>query len=242
MSLNAYQKEQTMIKNFLTAFIILLTTAVSTLQGETVGKVDVGPAFLHIDILEHNKTVKRMDIWAMRGDASYFLYKGLYIKPVILYGNGGAAKGGIFSGSCGLGYCIPLSPKLIISPLVGVTYSHLWTKINLPIPFPPFQLKNIRENFKSWAPNVCLDVYYTFIPTWRICAGIQYSWSKTKTTLVHVGKFKSKSEGFAYSLMLEHDLSDVWSINIGAAYNLSLTKEKHGLRGSGIKAGITRWF
>lgn len=231
-----------MIKNILAAFIILLTASASTLQGETVGKIDVGPAFLHIDVLEHNKTVKRMDMWGVRADFSYFLYKGLYIKPIVLYGDGGAAKGGIFSGSCGFGYCIPLHPCFTVSPSVGATYSHLWTKINLPIPDTPIILKDIREHFKSWAPYVCLDLYYTFIPTWRLCAGIQYSWSKTKTTLVHVTKQKSKSEGFAYSLMLEHDLSDQWSVNIGAAYNLSLTKEKHGLRGTGIKAGITRWF
>lgn len=231
-----------MIKHIFISTMILFAACISTLQGETLGKIDVGPAFLHIDILEHNKTVKRMDIWGVRGDFSYYIYKGLYIKPVVLYGNGGAAKGGIFTGSLGLGYCFPLCPTFLISPSIGANYCHLWTKINLPIPFPPFKLENIKENFKSWAPYIALDIYYTFIPTWRICAGIQYSWSKTKTTLVHIGKSKSKSEGFAYSLLLEHDLSDKWSINVGAAYNLSLTKEKHGLRGSGIKAGVTRWF
>lgn len=228
-----------MKKSIFAALIALFISTGSPLQAETKGKLDIGPAFLHVDILESGRTVKRMDMWGVRADFSYFLYKGLYIKPIVLYGNGGAAKGGLFSSSLGLGYYIPLQERLAIAPSFGVTYSHLWTKIN----FAPLQLKHLREKFKSWAPYVALDIYFNFKPSWRVCAGVQYAWSWTKTSIQRLIKDdKSHSEGFAYSILLEHDLSDQWSINFGAAYNLTLTKEKHGLRGTGIKAGVVRWF
>lgn len=228
-----------MIK-FLFIFIFtFLLVQTYDLQAETQGKLDVGPAFLHIDILESGRTVKRMDMWAIRSDFSYFLHKGLYIKPIVLYGNGGAAKGGIFSGSLGFGYYIPLREKLAIAPSVGVTYSHLWTKID----FEPLQLIGLREKFRSWAPYLGLDLYFNFRPDCRVCVGAQYAWAWTKTSIQKLVKNdKSHSQGFAYSILLEYDLNSKWSINFGAAYNLTLTKEKHGLRGTGIKAGLVRWF
>lgn len=224
---------------FLITLLLSLFILSDHLNAETQGKLEVAPAFMHIDILESGRTVKRMDMWGVRADFSYFLYKGLYIKPVVLYGNGGAAKGGLFSSSLGLGYCIPLEKRFLISPSVGFTYSHLWTKID----FAPLQLTHLRERFKSWAPYVAVDLYYTFTPTWRVCAGVQYAWSWTRTSIQKLVKNdKSRSQGFAYSILLEHDLNDQWSVNIGAAYNLTLTKEKHGLRGTGFKAGVVRWF
>lgn len=217
---------------------LLLCLAFSKIQAEVLGKVDIGPAFAHLDILESGKTIKHMDMWGVRGDIAYRLFKCLYLKPTFLYAHGGAAEGGIFTGAVGLGVCLPLKENLLITPIVGGNYCHVWTKIDIPA----FLLKNLNENFRSWAPYVGLDFYYTFIPTWRLSLGVQYAWSRTKTTIQHIGKSKSKSEGFSYSALLEHDLSDQWSVNLGGAYNLSLTKEKHGLRGAGVKLGIARWF
>jgi hypothetical protein len=228
-----------MLKKLLLGLAAFVALGNQSIHAEVCGKLDVAPAFIHLDILESGHTVKRMDMWGVRGDFSYYIYKGLYIKPTVLYGNGGAAKGGIFTGSLGLGYCIPLCEQLLISPSVGMNYSHVWTKIDVP----PLQLENLRENFKSWAPYLSCDLHYTFAPSWRVCLGVQYAWSRTKTSIQHLVKNnKSKSEGFAYSVLLENDLNDQWSWNVGAAYNLSLTKEKHGLRGTGVKAGIVRWF
>lgn len=207
-------------------------------KGEVKGKVDVGPAFIHLDVLESGRTIDRLDMMGFRADFSYILHKGLYVKPTLLYGHGSSGKGGLFIGSLGIGYLIPLNQIFLIAPSAGVTYGHIWTKID----FPALMLKNLSESFKSWAPFVELDLYYTFIKNWRLCVGVQYAWSHSNITIAKLGKSKSDCQGFAYSLLLEHDFADQWSWNIGAAYNLSLSKEKHGLRGSGIKAGIVRWF
>ncbi|MBA3603788.1 MAG: autotransporter domain-containing protein [Parachlamydiaceae bacterium] len=201
------------------------------------GKVDIGPAFIHLDILESGRTIDRLDMMGVRADFSYFIHRGLYIKPTVLYGNGGSNKGNLFTASLGVGYLIPLTKTFLIAPSFGVNYGHIKTKID----FPAYQLKDLTETFKSWAPFIEADIYYTFIPGWRVCAGVQYSWSRSDIKIAKL-ESKSKSQGFAYSILLEHDLNDKWSCNIGAAYNLSLSKEKHGLRGTGVKAGIVRWF
>lgn len=228
-----------MLKKLLFGLITFIVVGSHTVHGEVKGKFDLSPAFIHLDILESGRTVKRMDMMGVRADFSYYLYKGLYIKPTFLYGHGGAAKGGIFTGSLGLGCCLPVCEHLLISSSVGINYGHIWTKINVAA----LQLENLRENFKSWAPFIGCDFHYTFVPSWRICVGVQYAWSRTKTSIQHLVKNdKSDSKGFAYSALLEHDINDQWSWNVGAAYNLSLTKEKHGIRGTGIKAGIVRWF
>src|SRR5262249_33768361 len=143
-----------MYMKMLLLFFSLIAVGSQSLHAQVKGKVDAGPAFMHIDILESGHTVKRMDMWGVRADLCYFLYKGLYVKPVVLYGNGSAAKGGLFTGSLSLGFCLPLNEHITVSPGVGYSYSHLWTKID----FEPLQLKNLRENFKSQAPFVSLDI------------------------------------------------------------------------------------
>jgi hypothetical protein len=202
------------------------------------GKLDMGPAFVHIDILESGHTVKRMDMWAGRADFSYELCQGLYVKPSILYSHGDAAKGGLFSASAGLAYYVPCYEWLAVAPTAGIGYCHLWTKIDLP----QYMLTDLQERFKSLSPYVGIDLYITLCEGWRLVGSYQYSWSRTHTTIEKVAKSKSHSQGPVYAAMVECDLSSQWSVNLGVAYNISLSKEKHGLRGSGIKAGVAYWF
>jgi len=207
-------------------------------SGACAGKLDVGPAFMHIDILESGRTVKRMDMPGVRGEISYRFWKGFYIKPTFVYGHGSAAKGGMVNTTVSLGCCIPLSEKVTISPSIGFGYSHLWTRINLP----QLQLKNLKENFKSLSPLLSLDLHYTFWEGCRISGTVQYGWAHTHTSIAHLFKGKSNSKGFNYAFLIEKDLSDQWSVNFGAAYSLSLSKEKHGIRGTGLKCGLAYWF
>jgi hypothetical protein len=131
---------------------------------------------------------------------------------------------------------------LAISPLVGVTYSHVWTKVDIPA----FMLTNLNEKFVSWAPFIGFEICYTITKGLRLSGSFQYAWSRTHTTISKLpppfGKTKSNSKGPTYSLLIEKDLSDYWSINFGAAYNLGLTKERHGLRATGVKIGVAYWF
>ncbi len=227
----------------LNAFAFILTIllfGISFFQLEATcdGKIDVGPAFVHLDILESGHTVKRMDMWAVRVDGSYMVWKGVFVKPTLLYGNGGAAKGGLFTAGFGVGHYTPLNQRVALSPQIGVTYSHVWTKIDLPL----FALENLRERFKAWAPYLGLEIVFNFDGGWRIYGSFQYAWSRSKTEISHLISDKSNCKGPSYGFLVEKDLSDKWSVNIGGGYNLSLTKEKHGLRASGVKIGLVRWF
>ncbi|MBA2728558.1 MAG: hypothetical protein H0U49_10355 [Parachlamydiaceae bacterium] len=210
----------------------------SPLEATCDGKIDIGPAFVHIDILEHGHTVKRMDMWAVRTDASYMVWKGVFVKPTLLYANGGSAKGGLFTAGFAIGHYTPINAMFAVSPQVGVTYSHLWTKIDMPL----FGLEKLNEKFKALSPYLGIEICCKLDDGWRIYGSYQYAWSRSKTIISHIGKFKSNCEGPTYSFLIEKDLSDKWSVNFGGAYNLSLSKEKHGLRGTGLKAGIVRWF
>lgn len=199
------------------------------------GKVDFAPAYVHIDILEHQKTVKRMDLLAFKADATIVINNGFCLKPTILAGTG---HGAIFSGGLGIGHCIPITNRITLTPYVGCTYTHLRTTIDIPM----LALKDLKERFRSISPYVSLEATIKIAEGWRICGVVQYAWSRTHTTIKHLLSDKSNAKGPNYALLLEHDLNDKWSVNIGAAYNISLTKEKHGLRGAGVKLGLARWF
>ena len=83
-----------------------------------------------------------------------------------------------------------------IAPSFGVNYGHIWTKVD----FPAYLLKDLKETFNSWAPFIETDFYFNFVPDWRLCVGVQYSWSWSDITIAKLGKSKSKSQGFAYSI------------------------------------------
>lgn len=219
------------------------------------GKVDAGAAFVHIDVLQSGHTDHTMDLAAFKGDATILLFEGygIALKPTVLVG--GSDDGNIFSGGVGLAHCTPIYEGFMLTPSVGVMFTDLKTEIDLPVEFMGLEIgkiKNIREKFRSISPYVGLDATYTFCKNWRVCLMVQYSWSRTHTTFKkkHVpfdlpeidDKSKSHSQGFNYGAMLEYDLCKQWTVQVGAAYNLSLSKEKHGLRGYGFKLGAAYWF
>lgn len=212
------------------------------IYADSCARIDVGPAIGRLDVLESNKTVKRINIVGVKGDATIMVMKdsGLCIKPQGLYGKG--HDGEIWNGGIGVGYCIPVYDWLTVTPSIGCAATHLQTEIDVPLPLLGITLHDVKETFRSTSPYVGLDVTYRFNSCWRVYGIIQYSWSHTKTTLKGLLKVKSKTQGFNYAAVLERDLNEKWSVNLGAAYNLSLSKEKHGLRGAGVKIGITYWL
>lgn len=140
-----------------------------------------------------------------------------------------------------------------MTPVVGYAWGYFKTKFDkeylvgvTPELQPILAKLETRETFRSKGPFLGIEASLKFCPRWRIIGYFQYSWSNTKTNL-DIENFakilaKSSSKGPSYSAMIEHDLNDCWSINFGAAYNISLSKEKHGLRGYGCKLGIAYWF
>ena len=199
-------------------------------------KLDIGPVFLQIDVLQHGKTEKRMELWGFKGDLNYVFENGFSIKPSVLYGGG---DGYLTNGGLGLGWYIPINDKITIGPFIGFTYSYVKTKTHLP----QFLLKDIQEQFQSLCGWGAVEAIWCFISTWRLIVSYQYGWCRTRTKLeVIPGKIDGHSQGSNYGIMLENDFIDNWSVNLGFGYNISLSKERHGLRAKGIKLGLAYWF
>lgn len=236
--LNNYSLIKRLALTTLYICVAVFTFVKQRIVAEVCGKVDGGPVFLHIDVLESGKTVKKLNMAAIKLDSSVLVWKGLCIKPSFLYGCQGHAQ--VCSGGCGIGHYTPLTEKCSITPSFGVSFTELRTTISLPV-LPEVKMR-FREKFRSISPYMALDASYCFTPSWRIIGFFQYAWSRTHTTIKNLGSQKSHSDGPNYALAIEHDMNKYWSINLAAAYNISLTKEKHGLRGYGVRLGVAYWF
>lgn len=221
--------------------VLIFLSCYSSLFARCSGKVDLGPAYIHLDVLESNKTIKTMDLLGVKADAMilFFEGKGWGIKPSLLYGRGDSRLGEVFSGGVGFGHCTPITDCFTVTPSVGITYGYIKTRIRIP---DFFGRMHFTEKFRSTSPYLALDATYTIIKGLRVCGMFQYAWSRTHTTIVGVLKDKSNAKGPNYALMVEYDLNDHWSLQLAGAYNISLSKEKHGIRGAGGKLGVAYWF
>lgn len=232
-----------MNKLLLLLFLGFLSNFSTYSHADVNGKADIGLTWVHIDLLEHGKTVHKMDLPGIRGDLSYKIWKGLLIKPQLLLAHGGHSDH-VVSAGIGFGACLPVRKGLFLTPIIGINCGHLKTVINLNLPI------NVIEKFRSYSPYIGLEGSWTFCKVWRIVGCYQYAWSYTNThfTKTHtpadifLKTTRSHTEGSSISGMIEHDFTDWFSMNLGGAYNSSLTKEKHGVRAYGLKLGFAVWF
>jgi len=228
-------------KNFMLKSLLFLATLISgtpSLKAECIGKIDLGAVFLHVDVLESNKTIKAVNMPGVRADASILIWKGLCLKPSILYAQNGNTD--TLTGGCGLGFYIKLDDQFCITPSLGCNFTEFNTTIKYPI--TEFFSLNLKERFRSVSPYGALEATFTFVPGWRATILGQYVISRTHTKITDFGSTTSRPKGPNYALILEADINEHWSINIAGAYNLSLTKEKHGLRAYGGRLAVAYWF
>lgn len=241
-------------KNTLFGFLIAGCLGfIHSVSAECWGKIDIAPAYLHLDVLNSGRTSQRLDMGAIRADATVGICKGYgwVLKPTVMYGST-FGQSWLFTGGIGVGHCTPIScisDSLILTPSVGVIYTHLRTKCDIQQEVPPFGLltfPDCRERFRSVSPYLGLEALYSFTDSFRVCGSYQYSWSQTKTKINGIPgglkSYRSHSEGPSYGALIEYDLLKCLSINLGVGYNYGLTKEKHGLRGMGVKVGLAYWY
>lgn len=217
----------------------LLALSSQQLEAKCLGKVEVAPAFVHIDVIESKNTIRRLDMPGVRLDLSYVTEKGWLVKPTLLYAR--ESGGELITTGVGFGRCIPYKECWVFNPTVGINYTNLGTSVYIDLGAPI----KFRERFEGHAPYAGLEVIYKISPRSRIGATFQYAWSRSKTHVKSaVAKLKTKddAEGASYALMYEYDLNQCWSVNIGGAYNESYGKDKSGIRAHGGKVGLVRWF
>jgi hypothetical protein len=221
--------------------IVKFPLAAFDLDSKCAGKAELAAAYVHVDFLQSHKTIHKMNLAAVRGEVNWNIWSGLILKPMFLYGHG-KNKDSVIQAGVGLGFLIPVYEQICITPTVGVQWGWLKTTLAFENPFDPANDIHFREKFRSVSPYVGFELTYTICQGWRVVGCVQYCWSKTHTIVSPLIDEKSHSEGFAYSGMIEYDLCENWSINVGGAYNNSLTKEKDGIRAYGGKLGIAYWF
>lgn len=208
--------------------------------GEIKGKIDAGPTLINIDVLESGKTVETLHMVGAKADATLLLYKGLYIKPGVLWGT---RDGKLWSGGFSVGYYIPITKCFRVMPNAGITWSYLHFGLDIE----ELQLENLKERFRSNTPYIGLEFSFSITENWTLIGMYQYGWSRTQTKirsheLGTIVNEKSHSCGPNYSLGIEYGFNDQWAINLGVGYNITLSKEKHGLRGKGAKLGVAYYF
>ncbi len=240
------------LKNkYIALFLTASSFATAPLMGDccsgscgpkTCGKVDIGPAYVHIDMLRDKDTVEKMDIPAVRGDLCYAVWKGLLVKPTITYGYNDQE---LFMTGVGLGQIIPINDSIKLTPVAGFTYSFLTTDASLPLLAPGVD----ERSFRSYGGYIGIEGTYSVCKTVRIYASYQYAWTRNVNKYSFAPIFGSgalysreHSSGSAISVMVEQDLTKCWSVNIAGAYNNSMSKERNGMRAYGCKLGIVRWF
>ena len=229
---------------FLTPAFLLAT---SFLPAEIRGKLDVGPAYVHVDVLESGKTVKAMHMGALKVDATLLLYRGTGVKAGGLAATGQGDLASYYVAGC---QYLPLNDRFSLLPSVGVSFSYLRTTIHQE----HLLLFHLKERFRSVTPYVALEFSYKINEKWYLSGMYQYGWARshtkirtTKKTGTPFGKQviftdHSHSCGPNYSLGVDYTLNEKWSVNFGGAYSLTLSKEKHGLRGYGFKLGASYYF
>jgi hypothetical protein len=219
---------------------IILGFAHLSLCGEIRGKVDIGPTLMDVDILESGKTVETLHMKGVKADATVLIYQGLCIKPGVMWGSG---HGELWSGSVAVGYYLPITQKIKILPNVGCAWSYLHFGLDLE----ELQLFDLHERFRSGSPFIGMEFCYSLTDKWTLMAVYQYAWSHTQTKirskmLGTIVNDKSHSCGPNYSLGVDYSLNKNWSVIFGVGYNITLSKEKHGIRGKGAKLGIAYYF
>lgn len=228
-------------------YLLMTTLPFMAFANGCGGKVDVGPIFAHIDVLQSGHTIKKLDMAGAKANATIMLKegRGFCVKPDIIYASG---HGELISGSFGFGHVTPITKQLCITPSFGVTLTNLRTSVNVPIPPLPKDV-HFKQRFRSVGPYIAIEATYKICEGLRVAGNIIYSWSHTHTrSWGHPGgtnvvqKSKGNSAGPTYSAMIEKDLTDKFSVNIGAMYNTSLDSKKHGLRGYGFKLGAAYWY
>lgn len=216
-------------------FIIVNLICVPLSSFEINGKIDFSGALVDIDILESGKTIETLHMKGIKADGILAFYKGMCIKPgVIFVGNDGQFT----VLSIGFGQYIPITKTITILPSVGVSWSYLHTKVDIA----EIGLFDAKEKFRSVSPYISFEASWQFLEKWYLHGLFQYAWSRTHTTIGRLISQKSHSNGPNYGLGLEYAFNKSWSLTLGAGYNISLSREKHGLRGKGIKFGIIRYF
>lgn len=228
-----------MNRHILKLSLLCLFAFTYSLYAGCCGKVDLGATIIDLDILKSGHTEETLHMKGLKGDATIQIIGGVVLKPGFIWGQG---HGELASASIGIGHCTPIFKGFMLIPSAGVIFSYVRTKVDVEVPEFGITFEDQKERFRSISPYAALEFCYTFLEKWTLMGAYQYSWSRTHTKIGKIVSETSHCCGPNYSLGLEYCIDEHWAVNLGAGYNISLSKEKHGIRGKGIKLGVAYYF
>lgn len=220
----------------------LLCAASSCWGGLACAKLDISPAYAHLDVLESGRTTKALNMYGVRVDSSFVLDWGPYMRLGAMETHRGGA---LYQAGVALGFWLPLHECVYVTPLIGVNYSYFRT--HAPIRMLNYLLAepmSFRQQFRTRSPFVGAELLVNLPRGWRAGASYNFNWCRSAVTITRIGikNRKNESKGPAYAFFVEKDINACWSLTAAAGYNLALSHEKHGLRGFGGKLGLSYWF
>jgi hypothetical protein len=201
------------------------------------GRIDVAPLALRVKVQESGKTIEKLDMQGGRVDMTWQVVDGygFVLKPFFYGASGG---GDLISGGINVGHYTPINEQWTVTPFVGWAGSNLETTIDLP----QFGLFRQRERFRASSANLGLELAFKFNDYWVLTGIYQYGWARTRTKIGDLISSKGESQGSSSALVVDYYWTPCWIISAAAAYNNSLSKEKHGIEGYGFKLGVGYQF
>ena len=216
-------------------YLVCFVCGLFSLHAGLRGRADLAPAFLAVDLLKSGKTERTLYMKGVKADLGLQLYKGICCKPSLIYAQG---SGQLVTGTIGVGHYTPINKRFVVFPGIGISWSYLKTHID----FEEIGFFHLKERFRSSSPFVGVEFYYYFTDDFSLIGLYQYAWSRTHTKIKPFVSETSHSVGPNYGLMLDYRFHSSFSCTLGVGYNITLSKEKHGLRGKGIKLGLAYSF
>ena len=153
------------------------------------GRIDAGPIYVHMDVLNYGKTYEKLDMEGFRADGYFQVYSGLILKPSFTIAGG---HGEYYAGTLALGFYIPMGDLvscldgLSFLPQAGWTGGRLSTNIDTNIdlfpPLTPTTLRGVREIFRSNTGFIGIEGSYQILYNVTISGSALYGWSGTRTT------------------------------------------------------------
>lgn len=231
-----------LLQTFSRALISVVAAAsLCPFMAHAKSKVDVGPVYINMHVLNYGKTTEILNMGGARADATLQLLPdhpwlcGVILKPTVTFAEG---DGSYWCTGLGIGQCLPVTDTVTVAGVVGVLYSSLTTHTDLPM----FGLEDLRQKTTGTTPYVGFEVYYTPNDCWMFSGSVQYGWSNTRTTLQDIGFSENDCKGPSYSLMVDYYFTPCWSVNLAGGYNRMLSQEKHGFRATGLRLGLGYTF
>lgn len=242
--------------NLLKTLLLCLLTLSSPLLAYPKGKIDAGATALEVQVFLDGEKVETTNYYGINSTATLALLygvcgndsllDGIVLKPRAL----GAWNGGsyIWNTALGIGYYIPIG-DFSVTPLVGEFYGELSTHAPAAILRPDVFGPDVPQHSKSYGTYIGIDLSYTLCD-WMFSLSYQYAWTHTKTHyntptnpfFFPTNTFHDHSSGSSIAGQIDYYINDCWSINLAAAYNESLTHEKHGLKIYGVRLGMGYTF